>query len=151
MADIQSQILEARKAGYDDAAIAAHLSDMPEYGSKMKTALDAGYKPAEILSHLSAAPKSLVDQIPGMPPVAAPAPAPSLYQRVLGAAEVVPGLIGGAVSSVAAPVAGLVSSLTSGKFGTPEGAAAGERTVKRTQEMLGYRPVTQPVRRTSKP
>ena len=144
MADIQSQILEARKAGYDDAAIAAHLSDMPEYGSKMKTALDAGYKPAEILSHLTVVPKSLVDQIPGMPPVTAPAPSPSLYQRVLGAAEVVPGLIGGAVSSVAAPVAGLVSSLTSGKFGTPEGAAAGERTVKRTQEMLGYRPVTQP-------
>ena len=93
---------------------------------------------------VTAAPKSLVDQIPGMPPVTAPTPTPSLYQRVLGAAEVVPGLIGGAVSSVAAPVAGLVSSLTSGKFGTPEGAAAGERTVKRTQEMLGYRPVTQP-------
>jgi len=95
-------------------------------------------------AYLSSKKGSLVDQIPGMPPVAAPAPSPSMYQRVLGAAEVVPGLIGGAVSSVAAPVAGLVSSLTSGKFGTPEGAAAGERTVKRAQEMLGYRPVTQP-------
>jgi len=95
-------------------------------------------------AYLSSKKGSLVDQIPGMPPVTAPAPSPSLYQRVLGAAEVVPGLIGGAVSSVAAPVAGFVSSLTSGKFGTPEGAAAGERTVKRTQEMLGYRPVTQP-------
>ena len=64
MADIQTQISEARKAGYDDAAIAAHLTEMPEYGSKMKTALDAGYKPAEILSHLSASVKAPVSEIP---------------------------------------------------------------------------------------
>ena len=64
MADIQTQISEARKAGYDDAAIAAHLTEMPEYGSKMKTALDAGYKPAEILSHLTSSAKAPVSEIP---------------------------------------------------------------------------------------
>jgi len=53
MATIQDQISQARAAGYDDAAIAAHLSSTPDLGPKMKTALDAGYKPAEILSHLS--------------------------------------------------------------------------------------------------
>lgn len=53
MATIQDQISQARAAGYDDAAIAAHLSNTPDLGPKMKTALDAGYKPAEILSHLS--------------------------------------------------------------------------------------------------
>jgi hypothetical protein len=53
MATIQDQIAQARAAGYDDAAIAAHLSSTPDLGPKMKTALDAGYKPADILSHLT--------------------------------------------------------------------------------------------------
>ena len=146
MADIQAQISEARKAGYDDAAIAAHLTEMPEYGSKMKTALAAGYKPAEILSHLSASrqSKSLVDQIPGMLPVATPAPTPSLYQRVLGAAEVPFGMLGGIVSGVVAPIVGVAGALTSGQFGTPAGVRAGERAMLRTQDAIGYRPVTQP-------
>jgi len=87
---------------------------------------------------------SLVDQIPGMPPVAAPAPAPSLYQRALGAAEVVPGLLSGAVSGVVAPIAGMAGALTSGQFGTQAGVQAGERAMRRTQEAIGYRPVTQP-------
>lgn len=92
---------------------------------------------------VTAAPKSLVDQIPGMLPVAAPAPAPSLYQRVLGAADVVPGMLSGAVGSVVAPIAGLVGTLTSGQFGTPAGVQAGQRAMRRTQEAMGYRPVTQ--------
>jgi hypothetical protein len=53
MATIQEQIAQARAAGYDDAAIAAHLSNTPDLGPKMKTALGAGYKPADILSHLT--------------------------------------------------------------------------------------------------
>ncbi len=68
MADIQTQISEARKAGYDDAAIAAHLTGMPEYGSKMKTAFDAGYKPTEILAYLTptAAPVSEIPKDRGV-------------------------------------------------------------------------------------
>jgi hypothetical protein len=62
----------------------------------------------------------------------------------LGAAEVPFGMLGGVVGGVVAPVAGLVGSLTSGQFGTPAGVQAGERAMRRTQEAIGYRPVTQP-------
>lgn len=95
-------------------------------------------------AYLAGKKTSLVDQIPGMPPVAAPAPAPSLYQRALGAAEVVPGLLSSAVSGVVAPIAGMAGALTSGQFGTQAGVQAGERAMRRTQEAIGYRPVTQP-------
>jgi len=57
MATIQEQIAQARNAGYDDAAITKHLGTLPDYSSKVKTALDSGYKPAEILSYLEAPPK----------------------------------------------------------------------------------------------
>ena len=53
MADIQSQISQARGAGYDDAAITKHLSTMPDYSDKVKTALSAGYQPSDIISFLS--------------------------------------------------------------------------------------------------
>jgi hypothetical protein len=52
MATIQEQIAQARSAGYDDATITKHLSTLPDYSSKVKTALDSGYKPADILSYL---------------------------------------------------------------------------------------------------
>jgi len=84
MADIQTQISEARKAGYDDAAIAAHLTEMPEYGSKMKTALDAGYKPAEILSHLTAPAKAPVSEVPQRRPPSTMAVVTSAPYKALG-------------------------------------------------------------------
>ena len=52
MPTIQEQIAQARTAGYDDAAITKHLGTLPDYSSKVKTALDSGYKPADILSYL---------------------------------------------------------------------------------------------------
>lgn len=52
MANIQEQIAQARNAGYDDAAITKHLGTLPDYSSKVKTALDSGYKPTDILSYL---------------------------------------------------------------------------------------------------
>ena len=52
MTTIQEQIAQARSAGYDDVAITKHLSTLPDYSSKVKTALDSGYKPADILSYL---------------------------------------------------------------------------------------------------
>jgi len=57
MTTIQEQIAQARSAGYDDAAITKHLSTLPDYSSKVKTALDSGYKPADILSYLESPPK----------------------------------------------------------------------------------------------
>ena len=52
MATIQEQIAQARGAGYDDVAITKHLGTLPDYSSKVKTALDSGYKPTDILSYL---------------------------------------------------------------------------------------------------
>jgi len=97
MADIQTQISEARKAGYDDAAITAHLSEMPEYGAKMKTALDAGYKPAEILSHLTAPTKAPVSEIPGE---RSANPVTAFGRGMASLADVVAGAIPGALSSI---------------------------------------------------
>jgi aspartate carbamoyltransferase regulatory subunit len=57
MAIIQEQIARARSAGYDDADITKHLGTLPDYSSKVKTALDSGYKPADILSYLEGPPK----------------------------------------------------------------------------------------------
>ena len=51
MTTIQEQIAQAKAAGYDDAAITKHLSGLPEYSGKVKTALDAGYQPSDILDH----------------------------------------------------------------------------------------------------
>ena len=52
MSTIQEQIAQARSAGYDDVAITKHLGTLPDYSSKVKTALDSGYKPTDILSYL---------------------------------------------------------------------------------------------------
>jgi len=53
MTTIQDKIAEAKAAGYDDAAITKHLSGLPEYSGKIKTALDAGYQPSDILGYLA--------------------------------------------------------------------------------------------------
>ena len=53
MTTIQEQIAQAKSAGYDDAAITKHLSGLPEYSGKVKTALDAGYQPSDILGYLA--------------------------------------------------------------------------------------------------
>ena len=50
---IQSQIAQAKAAGYSDDEITSHLAKMPGFSQKMKTATDAGYKPSEIVSHLA--------------------------------------------------------------------------------------------------
>lgn len=60
MANVQDQIAQARAAGYSDADIAKHLSDLPDYATKIKLAESAGFKPEEIIGHLAA---------PAAPPV----------------------------------------------------------------------------------
>jgi hypothetical protein len=78
-----------------------------------------------------------------MPLTPAP-PAPSLYQRLLGVAEVPLGMLGGAVSGVVGPLAHIYGNVTSGSFGQPEGVRAGERSQARAEQAVGYKPVTQP-------
>jgi hypothetical protein len=52
MADLSANIAKARKAGYSDAEIAAHIAKDPAMGSKVTSARKAGYSDAEIIAHL---------------------------------------------------------------------------------------------------
>lgn len=52
MADLSASITKARKAGYSDAEIAAHIAKDPAMGSKVTSARKAGYSDAEIIAHL---------------------------------------------------------------------------------------------------
>jgi hypothetical protein len=67
---IQAQIAQAKAAGYSDDEITAHLSKMPGYSQKMKTATDAGYKPSEIVSHLGGGAANPWDNDPIYKPLA---------------------------------------------------------------------------------
>jgi len=95
--------------------------------------------------HLAAVPKSLVDQIPGGENAPPPTvkPTPSIYQRALGLAEVIPGMVGGMVAGVAGPVANVIGNVTSGSFGSPAGVRAGQQLQTRAEQAVGYKPVTQ--------
>jgi len=70
------------------------------------------------------------------------APERSLYEQFMGNVETIPTLASAAAAGVVAPVAGLVSSLTSGKYGTQEGVQAGEKTAKNVQDYMTRQPVT---------
>ena len=89
-------------------------------------------------------PRTLLSQIPGAENAPAPKAeiTPSLYQRVLGAAEVPIGMLGSAIAAPIAGAAGIVSNLTSGKFGTQEGLRIADETRQRVQRKL-YQPVTE--------
>lgn len=111
MADIQEQINTAKKAGYDDAAIVQHFLTMPEYQSKVKTALDANYSPREIISHLTIPSTPGTQTLPGGAVVMAPKPkyikAPTPVDRVMtdiGAAGVTGGAFGAAAPQILSSV-----------------------------------------------
>jgi hypothetical protein len=96
------------------------------------------YKPA-------ATPKaSVVSQIPTepganlTPTVYEPR---SMFQRAMGNIETIPALAGGLVGGAIAPIAGLIGSLTSGKYGTQEGIQAGEAAAQEIQKQF-YQPRT---------
>ena len=126
MATIQDQIAQARAAGYDDAAIAAHLSSTPDFGPKMKTALDAGYKPADILFHLTgeqAAPAETAKKTPF---------GQQAIQFIRPTVEALGGVGGALLGTPAAP-----------GFGTVVGAGLGSGAAKGALDLLeqglGYR------------
>ena len=107
-----------------------------EFGKKI-TALDGGRG--------AAAPKSLVDQIPGMPqgPIGTPTPAPGIGDRILGALETPLAVGTGLVSGAVAPVVGLAKAVTGGNFGTQEGVRQGVQAAQQFGEQYTYRPRTQ--------
>jgi hypothetical protein len=75
-----------------------------------------------------------VDAIPGQRSISKAEKPESLGDRIAGLIEIPAAAAAGALTSVAAPLAGIYGTLTSGKFGTPEGIRAGQETARKVQE-----------------
>lgn len=75
-----------------------------------------------------------VDAIPGQRSISQAEKPESLGARLAGLVEIPAAAAAGAITSVAAPLAGIYGTLTSGKFGTPEGIRAGQETARKVQE-----------------
>ncbi|MGI9141819.1 MAG: hypothetical protein ACR2IJ_01385, partial [Fluviibacter sp.] len=75
-----------------------------------------------------------VDAIPGQRSISKAEKPESLTDRIGGLIEIPAAAAAGALTSVAAPLAGIYGTLTSGKFGTPEGIRAGQETARKVQE-----------------
>lgn len=75
-----------------------------------------------------------VDAIPGQRSISQAEKPESLGGRLAGLIEIPAAAAAGAITSVAAPLAGIYGTLTSGKFGTPEGIRAGQETARKVQE-----------------
>jgi hypothetical protein len=79
--------------------------------------------------------------IPGADNVQA-APEVSLRDRIMGVIETPAALAGGLAAGVVAPVAGVIGSLTSGKYGTPAVIQAGEQAAQAARAQF-YQPRTE--------
>lgn len=75
-----------------------------------------------------------VDAIPGQRSISQAEKPESLGARLAGLVEIPAAAAAGALTSVAAPLAGIYGTLTSGKFGTPEGIRAGQEVAQRVQQ-----------------
>jgi hypothetical protein len=75
----------------------------------------------------------------------------SLFRRandeILGAFEVPSTILTGAVSAVAGPVAGVLETIKSGKYGTAEGVEIGQKRAKEVMKSMTYQPQTAEGRR----
>lgn len=107
-----------------------------EFGKRV-TALDGGRGAAPSALKLTGA-----DAIPGQRSISQAVPEPSLKDRLMGVVETPIALGAGAVSGLVAPVAGVVGSLFSGKYGTQEGVRAGEEVARQVQSQF-YQPRTE--------
>jgi hypothetical protein len=74
------------------------------------------------------------DAIPGQRSISKAEEPVSWSDRAAGLIEIPAAAAAGALTSVAAPLAGIYGTLTSGKFGTPEGIRAGQETARKVQE-----------------
>lgn len=126
MTTIQEQIAQAKSAGYDDAAITKHLSGLPEYSGKVKTALDAGYQPSDILGYL--APMTVTAKRENVQPeLQRPEFAknnPRLYEGLVSARK----MLGPTVEMLGTVGGGLVGAgagTVAGPIGTATGAVGG--------------------------
>jgi hypothetical protein len=74
--------------------------------------------------------------------IAQAAPEVSLRDRIMGVIETPAALAGGLAGSVVAPMAGVIGSLTSGKYGTQAGVQAGEQAAQAARAQF-YQPRTE--------
>jgi hypothetical protein len=140
----------ARKAGYTDAEIAAHLAK--EASFDLAGAKSSGYTDGDVIVHLAGAVKRQA-AIPGAEgeqarvEAARAVPGPSVGQRLMGAGETAltlgTGAIGGAVGMVGGTIKGMAEQLLSGQFGTPEAANAVEQAAAAGAQALTYAPRTE--------
>lgn len=147
MTTIQDQIAQAKAAGYDDAAITKHLSGLPEYSGKVKTALDAGYAPSDILGYL--APKTVTATRENVAAERAPAWAkeyPNAYETLVKARKLAGptiemlGTTGGAILGAGAgTVAGPVGTATGGVAGAGLGYGIAKEALEQADVYLGLK------------
>lgn len=88
----------------------------------------------QVYSTTPIAQSEMAGQIPGQRSISKAEKPESLGDRIAGLIEIPAAAAAGALTSVAAPIAGIYGTLTSGKFGTPEGIRAGQETARKVQE-----------------
>lgn len=147
MTTIQEQIAQAKAAGYDDAAITKHLSGLPEYSGKVKTALDAGYQPSDILGYL--APMTVTAKRENVAAERAPSWAkdyPNAYDTLVKARKIAGptiemlGTAGGAIlGGGAGTVAGPIGTATGGVAGAGLGYGIAKEALEQADVYLGLK------------
>lgn len=147
MTTIQEQIAQAKAAGYDDAAITKHLSGLPEYSGKVKTALDAGYQPSDILGYL--APMTVTAKRENVAAERAPSWAkdyPNAYETLVKARKIAGptiemlGTVGGSVLGAGAgTVAGPVGTATGAVGGAGLGYGIAKEALEQADVYLGLK------------
>lgn len=129
----------ARKAGYTDAEIAAHLAR--RYSFDLKAAKSSGYADSEIISHLSNK-----AEIPGAT-TPQESKGPGIVDKLLGAGEAalttVTGATGGALGAIGGTIGGLAGAVSTGKVGTREGADMVEQAAAEGAAKFTYAPRTE--------
>jgi len=146
----------ARKAGYSDAEIAAHLAQ--QHSFDLSGAKKSGYSDGEVIAHLASKAASAAASIPGIadprtgqempkPAPAQPQPDPTIAQRLVGAGEAglatVTGIVGAPVGAWGGTLKGLSEQILSGKFGTQEAAELVQRSAMEGAAALTYAPRTE--------
>jgi len=124
--------------------------DPDAYLAQKPAAAPAAFDPDAYLAAVTGGPRAtgtMVDQIPGSS-VRAPASTQpvgkdfTFGQKVMGALEVAPALVTGAVTAPIVEGAKVYGALTSGQFGTQAGIRAGEQAGRKMQERF-YQPRTE--------
>ncbi len=139
----------ARKAGYTDAEIAAHMA--AKAGFDLAGAKSAGYSDGDVIAHLVKMPNT--SGIPGAEEEAARVaaqkakPQPGMLDKALGVGEAalstVTGAIGGGLGMVGGALGGLAGAVSTGKIGTKEGADLVEQAAAEGAAKLTYQPRTE--------